>query len=297
MATSESSTSTSWPQLATELKLEILWHLLAVDVGKEEPEVTPVKYLGLGKNLRRDSLMEAEPNGTKDMIPDPGQYGIDRYEHSKAMRKTLGPLIASGNRELAALAQDVYYGSSFFIVECRETSVSGPNLSKAHLIRRLLVVVKRFEIPTGVRCSQVDDARCLGLLGNYHPTLFQLRTQQSITCKSHGRIIEQWADLAGWSAWQLRFNRLDRLNFRFVFLQEDHSKDCIHIDGYKDFMSHVAIGLAARVVAFRFYPFDQTHWNDCLRPTLPDMNGVIRHRCICAQKLEQAFNQLMERKG
>ncbi|KAF9741885.1 hypothetical protein PMIN02_008684 [Paraphaeosphaeria minitans] len=276
MAACGISTSTGWPQLSTELKLEILWHLLAVDVGKEEQEVTPVKY------------------GDTDTIPDPGQYGIDRYKHGQAMKKTLGPLIATGNRELAALAQEVYYSSSFFVVECRETSVSGPNLSKAHLIRRLLVVVGRFEIPTGVRCSQADDTRCLGLLGNYHPTLFILRTEQSIKCKSHGRNIEQWADLAGWSAWQLRFNHLDRLYFRFVFLQEDHSKDCINQYGYEYFMNNVMIGLTARVVSFRFYPYDHKHWNDCLRPTLPDVSGFIRHRCICAQGLEQAFHRLMK---
>ncbi|KAK7184917.1 hypothetical protein PSPO01_08829 [Paraphaeosphaeria sporulosa] len=210
------------------------------------------------------------------------------------MRKTLGPLIATGNSELAALAQEIYYGSSFFVIECRETSVSGPNLSKAHLIRRLLVAVGRFEIPTGVRCSQVDDTRCLGLLGNHHPALFVLRTERSITCKSHGRNIEQWAEVAGWSAWQLRFNRLEHLNFRFVFLQEDYSKDCIQKDSYEYFMRNVKMNLEARVVSFRFYPYDHEHWNDCVPPTLPDMDGVIRHRCICAQKFEQAFHGLIE---
>ncbi|KAF2450032.1 hypothetical protein P171DRAFT_440447 [Karstenula rhodostoma CBS 690.94] len=278
MTTRETLNGTSWPQLSTELKLEILWYLLVVDVGEEEREVTPVKHLGL------------------DVLPDPAPYGIDGYKHREAMKKTLGPLIATGNREVAALAQEVYYGSSFFIIECRGTSISGPNLSKAGLIRKLLVVVERFKIPTGVRCSHTNNARCVGLIGSQNPTLFKLRLHQPVNCKTHGRSIEQWGNPTGWSAWQLRFNRLDHLNFRFVFLQENISNDCIHTDCYEDFMRHVAIGLAARTISFRFYPYSQAHWNGRLQPTLPDVSGVIRHRCICAQKLERAFHRLIERK-
>jgi hypothetical protein len=50
MTAIQSSTSASWPQLCTELKLEILSHLLTVDASKEEEEVTPIRYLGLGKD-------------------------------------------------------------------------------------------------------------------------------------------------------------------------------------------------------------------------------------------------------
>jgi hypothetical protein len=213
------------------------------------------------------------------------------------MEETLGPLIATRNRELAALAQEVYYNRSFFVVECWETYATGPNLSKAHMIRRLLVLIRRFEIPSGVRCSQVCDSRCFGIQDSYHPVLFKLRTHDSITCKSHGRTIEQPNNFRDYmSAWQLLFNRLDRLNFRFGFLQEDYSQDCIHMDGFGEFMCHITIGLAARAVAFQFYPYDHTHWTDRLEPTLADVNGVIRHRCICAQKLEAGFYQLIKRK-
>ena len=41
----------SWPQLSIELKLEILWHLLAVDVGKEEQEVTRAEHYGIRKDV------------------------------------------------------------------------------------------------------------------------------------------------------------------------------------------------------------------------------------------------------
>lgn len=94
---------------------------------------------------------------------------------------------------------------------------------------------------------------------NYCPTLFILRPEQSILCKSHGRQIKQWTDLTGWSAWQLLFNRLDRLNLRVVFIQEDYSKECIHNDSYEGFMKHVATDLVARVISFRFYPYDPEH--------------------------------------
>jgi hypothetical protein len=214
------------------------------------------------------------------------------------MEETLGPLIATRNRELVTLAQEVYYNRRFFVVECRETYIIGPNLFRAHMIRRLLVVIRRFEIPSGVRCSQVCNSRCFGVQDSYHPTLFKLRTQDSVTCKSHGRPIEQLENLGDdLTTWQRRFNRLDCLNFRFVFLQGDYSQNCIHMDSFEEFMCHVTISLAARVVAFRFYPYQDTHWTDRLDPTLPDINGVIRHRCVCAQKLEEGFHQLMERKG
>jgi hypothetical protein len=62
MTAIQSSTSASWPQLCTELKLEILSHLLTVDASKEEEEVTPIRYLGLGKDTNEYLYTRAGSN-------------------------------------------------------------------------------------------------------------------------------------------------------------------------------------------------------------------------------------------
>jgi hypothetical protein len=59
MTAIESSSSVSWPQLSTELKLEILSYLLVVNTSEEEEEMTPIRYLGLGKNTNEDLYMGA----------------------------------------------------------------------------------------------------------------------------------------------------------------------------------------------------------------------------------------------
>lgn len=61
----ETKASVGWPQLPVELKLEILWHLLDVDVEKEEQEVTPVSYNGISKSDRERNAIDLEADMIK----------------------------------------------------------------------------------------------------------------------------------------------------------------------------------------------------------------------------------------